>query len=214
MASFPGPYIPQPTDILGQYAKVVALRNALQQQQYEQQMRPLQLQQEQQAVQLQQQQLRDAQAGQAAYGEWDGKDYNDLASLIVKHGGSINAANQAAQFGLNVREKMSTINKNQAETLKTNNDVAAGKVNALTSLPDNQLQQAVLDTANEGIRAGWLDQQHYQTAQQLAQLPPQQLRAVLPTVAKGFMSMSQQADWALKQPELQIKTQEAQQMQQ
>ena len=109
MGSIPLPALdirpPQPFDYLGQLGKVTALKGMLQQQQFQQQMQPLQLQQQQQAVQIQQQQLRDTQAGQDAYGEWDGKDYDKLASLMIKHGSSIAAANQAAAFGLAQREK-------------------------------------------------------------------------------------------------------------
>jgi hypothetical protein len=87
---------PQQQDLLGQYARLVQIRNAIQQQQFQQQYQPLQLQQEQQAVAIQQQQVKDIQAGQAAFNAWDGKDYGSLAKLFVQNGGSIGGANQIA----------------------------------------------------------------------------------------------------------------------
>lgn len=69
MGAFPGPYLPQPTDILGEYGKAVALRTMLQQQQYQQQMQPLQLQQEQLQVQQLQLQQKSREAMLKAYTE-------------------------------------------------------------------------------------------------------------------------------------------------
>ena len=102
---------PQPQDYVGQFAKIVALRNALQTQQFQQQLQPLQLQQEQQAVAIQQQQVKDIQAGQQSFDQWDGKDYGNLAKLFVQNGGSISGANSIAMYGLNQAQK-------HAQTLK------------------------------------------------------------------------------------------------
>jgi hypothetical protein len=187
------------------YGKAVALKTALQQQAYQQQMQPLELQRQQQELALQQQQVQDVQAGQTAYGEWDGKDYGNLAKLIIQHGGSLNAANQVAMYGLNQQKTLSEIVKNEGEAgkakvdaLKTNNDIAAGAVNALLDVPDAQLPQAVLDTAQRGAQQGWMDPQHMQIAQQLAQQSPERIRLALPNIVKSYQSASQQAEDALK----------------
>jgi hypothetical protein len=225
----------QTPDVLGEYGKVVQLRSLLQNQQYQQQMQPLQLQEEQQNVAINAQKVKDIQAGTAAWGEWDGKDYNQLGSLIVKHGGSMSEANNARMFGLQAQEKYSTILKNgadagraQVETAQKNNDIAAGKIGALSDVPDADLPQRILQTAQEGVQNGWLDPQHAQMAQQLAQQPIAQIRQGLPLIAKSYMSESEQAKSALdaadlaakkaqlpgQQAESQMKTAEAAAMQQ
>src|SRR5215469_11984851 len=67
--------------------KALSIRNLLAQG------RTQQLQQEGLAQENEQRQIaiNDQKAMTAAMQDWDGKDYNDLVPLVVKHGGSANA---------------------------------------------------------------------------------------------------------------------------
>lgn len=90
MATIPLPELslqpPQQTDLLGQMGKVVALKSALQQQQYQQQMQPLQLQQEQLQVQQQQRSMQSQQALMQALVENPTADPDSLAQQAMKSG--------------------------------------------------------------------------------------------------------------------------------
>ena len=193
---------PQPApDVLGQYARLMELQRQLQ-------LQPLQIQEARNQLAIQNQQVRDIQAGQDAFNQWDGKDYTELSKLIIKNGGSLSTANQIALYGLDRQQKLADIilkrgeaGKNQVETLGKNNDIAAGKIDALMSLPDDQLSQGVLDAAQHGHEQGWLDPSHYQGALALAQQSPQQIRQQLPNIQKQYMSESLQAETALKHAE-------------
>jgi hypothetical protein len=197
---------------LTQIGQVAQLKSLLQEQQFrqqqmasEQQMQPLRLQQAQNVLTEQQQKIQDTKAGQAAWNDWDGKDYTDLAHLIIAHGGSLQSAQQVAQFGLDSLVKHSTILKNEGEgaaakatAMKTNADQQAGYFDALNNLPDNQLQQAFIQTVQDGLQSGRIDPAHAQLAQQIGQLPPDQIRTHLPLIVKSYTSESQQIENALK----------------
>lgn len=192
---------PEPVDTLGQYGRMVALKQAQQQMQYQQQMQPLQLQQEQQQLAIQHQQLVDQQAFHEAYSAWDGKDYDTLAGAVGKSGGSFQAVNSIRMAGLNQQKELSEILKNQGEagkahvqTLIDNNTIANQKISSLTG--DDP--QAVAAMAQEGLNAGWLDQQHAQALMKISQLPSDQMKATLPQFAKPFLSTATQADNAIK----------------
>jgi hypothetical protein len=216
MGSIPLPALDirtQPTDPLEQLGRVQQLRTMAQQQQmqqqqmqYQQQLQPLQLQQEQQNVALSQQKVKDVQAGQAAYNEWDGKDYNDFARLIIKHGGSVGSANEVAMYGLQRQKELTDIAKSQSEADKNNQEVQknnydklAGRITALNDLPDDQIGQGVMSLASDALRDKTMDQAHWQQAQQIANLPPAQIRQTLPNIAKWYQSESQQIENAQKQ---------------
>src|SRR5262249_30918949 len=80
------------------------------------------LQQQTQGMQLENQQrqqsLQDNQAMTAAMQNWDGKDLDELPSLILKHGGSANAVFSTKQQIIAQKEKLSQIAKDDAETGK------------------------------------------------------------------------------------------------
>jgi hypothetical protein len=202
----PALQIQPPNDPLEQLSRLAQLKAYLQQTQYQQQMQPLQLEQQRNQLTLQQQQIKDQQAGQAAYSQWDGKDYQDLAKLIIHNGGSVSSAQQVAAFGLTQLEKHSNIIKNEADagflkvqTQQKNNDKAAGAFDALNGLSDDQLPQAFGQTLQQGLRDGWIDQQHAQLGQQIAQQPAAQIRAALPFITKSYQAESAQQEAALKQ---------------
>ena len=189
----------QQPNMLDQYARLLQIKNAIQQQQFQQQMQPLQLQQQQQAVALQQQQVRDQQAGQDAYAEWDGKDYTDLAKKVIAHGGSLGMAQNVAAFGLARQKDMSEIAKNKGQAgldqitaAQKRDDTAAGRFDSLNAVSDDQLPQAFQSTLQEGLKNGWIDQQHAQLGAQVSQLPADKIRAALPIIVKGYESESAQ----------------------
>jgi hypothetical protein len=183
---------------------MVALRQALQ-------MQPLQLQQAQQAVALQQQQVRDIQAGQAAYGEWDGKDYGELASLMIKNGSSVGAANQVAMYGLTMKQKLADIYKTgteadraAVETTQKRYDQIAGAINAVNQQPDSDIAQNALDTSQRLLNDKVIDPQMYQGVQQMAQqvqqgqMTPDQFRQKMGFQAKALTAESEAATNAQK----------------
>lgn len=205
MGAYPALSIQPPENPINNVAKLVALKTALANQQYQQQVQPLELQAQQVALQEHQQALKDQQAGIQAYQQWDGKDYNDLADLAGKAGGSLNFVTGIRQKGIELRKNLSDALKNEGEagrakvqTMMDNNTIAAGKLSAISGLPDEQLSQGLLNTAQEGVQAGWIDPQHLQEAQKLAQQPPDQIRQQLPLVVKSYQTLAQQQDQALK----------------
>jgi hypothetical protein len=209
MGSIPLPALaaraPEQPDPLSQIGKVIALKNLMQQSQYEDQARPLQLQQAQAQNQITQQGLSDQKAGLAAMQEWDGRDYDALGRLIAKNGGSLSAVNQAQQAGLAIREKYSTIAKNDAETgakqidtLKEKNNLLAGRLNALADVPDAQLPQSILQSAQDALGSGLIDQQHMQQVTALSQMPPAQARQALAIFEKTLKGNTQQLEDAQK----------------
>jgi hypothetical protein len=222
MATMPAlPQLQPMPSPLEQYAQVAQLKSLMQEQQlrqqqmaYQQQLQPLLLQQQQQAVQENAQKLRDTQAGQQAFAEWDPKDgYDALAAGMIKHGASVASAQQVSQFGLNsLKTHSETIRNNaeagkaQVETQKANNDQQAGYFDALSAqddkgnylVPDGQLQQSFNQVVQDGLKSGRIDSQHAQLAQQIGQLPPDQIRAALPYITKSYQAESSQQETALK----------------
>ena len=98
--------------------------------------------------------------GQDAYAQWDPTSgYSGLASLIIKHGGSLNAANQVAAAGLAQQERLANTIKAhadagraQVEALQQKHDIAAGAIDSLLNLPDDQLQQGLLNQKSSAAR--------------------------------------------------------------
>jgi hypothetical protein len=209
----PLPQLQPMADPLESYSRIVALRSALQQQQLqqqqltsEQQLQPLRMQQQQNVLSEQQQKLQDVRAGQQAYAEWDPADgYDKLAALTIQHGGSVSSAQAISNFGLNMLKTHSEILKNEGDvgktkvdTLQKNNDIAAGKFDALNGVSDDQLPQAFSDTLTQGLNEGWVDKQHAQLGQSIAALPADQIRSHLPLIVKSYQSESAQQEALLK----------------
>src|SRR5260370_820341 len=120
MGGFPALQIRPPESPLQQFGQVQQIRSA----QQEQQLRGLQIQQAQQDI-------ADRHALTTAMTQWDGQDYKQLPMLVLKSGGSGNAAIQMSQNILSIKQKSSEIAKddsitaqNNAETeIKTNNEI-------------------------------------------------------------------------------------------
>lgn len=194
------PQITSPLQLLSQIS-------AVKQQQAE---APLRLQALQQNVQSggienqqAQQKLQDQQARTAAMTEWDGKDYNQLYPLILKHGGSADAVmslqsqvNEAKQKQAQTFKDQADGGKAQAETVKMKGDQIAGALGPLmdpTQVPDAQLPQALAATVQQLTQNGTLDPPHAQAAQQLLQsgANPSQIRQQLRLFSNGYLAQSQ-----------------------
>ncbi len=130
----------------------------------------------------------------------------DLVPLMIKNGASANAVmglkakvlEQQQAYSKMAADDATTGSKN-IETMKAKNDMIAGRLNTVMSLPDEQLGQGVAQAAQELAQQGLLDPQHAQLAAQLGQLPPAKIRSQLQLMEKGLSSQSQQIDQAAKQ---------------
>src|SRR5215469_786159 len=130
MGGFPALMIRPPESPLEQVARVEQLKSAVQ----GQQLQGLQIQQAQQ-------QLADQKALTQAMIGWDGKNPGDLPMLVLKSGGSGNAAMAAQQHILTLQNTASEIAKNDALTLQNNtktlldkNEQARGRILAVRGL--------------------------------------------------------------------------------
>lgn len=195
-------------DPLQQYGRVLAIRQAQQNQQYNQQAQPLQIQGEQQRLAIEQQQIADTKALTQAMQNWDGKSLDELPSAVLKAGGSANAVFSLQKQILAQHKELSDIAKNDAETgsknletLKGKNDLLLGKLQTVNGASDAELPQALMNAAQEAAQSGLLDPQHMQSVQQMAQLPPQQLRQALSVYEKSLMGSQAQLEAVKKQAE-------------
>ena len=203
----------QPPDLVGQYGRLLALKQ-------QQQMAPLQQQEAQQQVQggqldlqAKQLQLKDQQAMTAAMQQWGQPktekpdnlatgyaiqnpqagaaqpslgapatgsasmpNYDDLIELARKNGASFNAIKGLQTSILDMKDKASTIVKNDAQTgqynanaMKAKNGMVIDALSGALNAPDAQLPQQVMQTAQELAGKQLIDPQHIQLAQQIAQ---------------------------------------------
>lgn len=193
MSSIPLPALsvrpPEQQDLLGQFSKLQALKG-MQQQQQEQGLQ----------IQQQQQQMADQKAMTTAMHEWDGKNLDDLPSLILKHGGSANAVFTTKQQILGQKEKLSQIAKDDATTGATNletaakkNDMLLGKLQSVTDGP------SLIAATQDAVQSGLLDPQHAEAAQKIAQLPPEQFKQTLSVFEKSLMGQKAQFEQAQKE---------------
>ncbi len=109
-------------------------------QQTENQTRQVQLRQAQQSE-------ADQRALTAAMQSWDGKDWTQLPGLVLKNGGSGQAAFIASQHILDRQQKVSDIAKNDAatnasnlESIQKQNDQYRGRILSIVGAPQNQKQ--------------------------------------------------------------------------
>lgn len=148
------------------------------------------------AVDLQQKQiqLKDQQAMNAAMKQWSQvskpaastpgtapqasslPDYDSLIDLAKKNGASFSAIQGLQKSVLGMKAQASTIAKDDAQAgtanataLKTKNGMLIDSLSGVANLPDYQLVQGLLSTAQDLASKGLLDPQHVQMAQQLAQ---------------------------------------------
>ena len=181
---------PQPINVLGDAEGVASLKGAMQQQQLGQQEQQL----NQQKLQEGETALNDQKATTAAMQGWDGKDLEELPSLVLKNGGSANAVFGIKKQILDQKKAVSQMSKDDAETLKNNlesqaktNDYLAQQVDGLKTLvtdPKNPLtaQAAVAqfeDLKQKAVAAGHLDPKTAQGIQLDPTKPiPDQLQSI------------------------------------
>lgn len=182
------------------------------------------LQQQVQAGQLENQQrqidLKDQEAMNAAMQQWGQPkaggsssqdtsmpNYDDLITLAKKNGASFKAIQGLQTQVLGMKEKASTIAKDDAQTgaaqanaIKTKNGMLIDAMSGVLSLPDDQLAPGLLSAAQELSAKGLLDPQHIQQAQRLAQSgDPAAIRKALNIQITGIGGFNKLLEDAQKQ---------------
>lgn len=135
---------PQVSDPVQQYERALQIKSIIGQQALQQQ----QQRSNEIGIQQQQQSQQDQQAMTTAMQQWDGADYTQLPTLILKNGGSANAVYTAVQHLQDMKQKASEIAKNDAATNASNvestiknQDQYRGRLQAIINAPDDQKQQ-------------------------------------------------------------------------
>ena len=121
-------------------------------------------------------------------------NYDDLIDLAKKNGASFSAIQGLQSSVLAMKEKASTIAKDDAQTgndnanaMKTKNGMIIDAMSGVMNLPDQQIVPGLMSAAQELAAKGILDPQHVQQAQQLAQLgDPAKIRQSLQTQITGM----------------------------
>jgi hypothetical protein len=179
-----------PANPLDTMAKIQALRTG----QMQQQALALENQQRQVAVQNQQ-------ALTKAYQQWDPtQGYESLAHLAIQNGATGDTAMAIQKHAMDYAKEASDKAKADSETGKNNlesemkqHDFIAGQIGNAMNAPDDQLPNAIVQTAQRlSTMRGYdgkplLDPQHVQTAQNIAQMPPDQARTALSMLQKDYM---------------------------
>jgi hypothetical protein len=226
----------QVPNMVGDYAQLMQLRNAMQNAPIQNQILQQQAQAGQMDVQQKQIQLKDQQAMSAAMQQWGQPkpahaggstqgapsapstmpNYDDLVELAKKNGASFNAIKGLQTSILDMRAKAATIAKDDAQTgasnataMKTKNGMIVAAMTGVMNLPDEQIAPGLLSVAQELAGKGLLDPQHIQMAQQLAQSGnPASMRQQLDVYAKSLGGFSQMLTDAQKKVELGSKEKE------
>jgi hypothetical protein len=135
---------PQVPDPVQQYERAMQIKSIIGQQALQQQ----QQRANEIGIQQAQQSQQDQAAMTTAMQQWDGADYTQLPSLILKNGGSANAVYTAVQHLQDMKQKASEIAKNDAATNASNvestiknQDQYRGRLQAIINAPDDQKQQ-------------------------------------------------------------------------
>lgn len=177
------------------------IRNALGVQAFQQQaaLAPGQEQLQQQQIQQQQQALNDQKAVTTAMQQWDGKDLNELPSLILKNHGSAMAVFGTKKQILEQQEAVSKADDATLTSMAKKNSLQLGKLDSLDAVPDEQLGSAIRAAAQEGVVNKYIDPQHAQGLLQLSQQDPAAIRAQLPILKKGLQAHETQFSEAITQ---------------
>ena len=139
-------------------------------------------------------------------------NYDDLVPIAIKNGASFQAVQGLQQHVLQMKAQAATIAKDQAQageagasTLQKKNGMIVDAISGLSGVPDEQLPQAIQQTAQQLAQQQLFDPQHVQQAQQLAaiaQQNPQQARQQLSVMAASLGGFSKLVDDATKQLDL------------
>lgn len=187
------------------YARLLALKQAIQEQPMRQQILSQQAQQGQIQNEIAQRQLNDQKGMDAAMQQWTAKsapsagtataasgtmptgttttpaaavqpNYDDLLDLARKNNVSFGAYQGLLNQVLGMKEKASTIAKDDATTgnenanrMKTENGQRIDALSGVLNLPDDQLAQGLQSAAQDLASRNLYDPQHVQQAQALAQ---------------------------------------------
>jgi DNA-binding protein Fis len=130
----PTPFTP-PVELQRQRMDMLA-----QQQQMEQsaQLQPSRVAVAQQTAQQGALNLADQQAMTQAMKQWDGKDINDLPSLVLKANGSANAVLGLKSNIVKYQTDLAKMTADQLTNESTKNDAIAGHIDAIKGLPPEQ----------------------------------------------------------------------------
>lgn len=182
---------PDPYEAIGNALK---LKQAMQ-------VAPLQQQQAQQALQsgaldlqMKQQQVQDQQAATNAMKQWDGKDFNQLPSLILKNGGSASIVTATRKSLLDYQTGLTKLSTDQLANEKVKNDYFAQAIDNVKKLPAEQQPAAFEAAKADAVQRGHLDPQQAQSMQY--QGPDQ-----LDILEKSFMGHAAVIDQQLKSAE-------------
>lgn len=144
---------PSFTEQLGQ---TVALRNAMQQAQFQRQMQPLQMQQEQIKTQMAQQQLSDSQIIQKAFADNQG-DLSKTLTTAANAGASPNALMSLQQHAIEQDYKRAQSSEIDLKNQAAKNDQARGFIQSVLAAPPEQRVQAAQTAITQMKQQGLLD---------------------------------------------------------
>lgn len=144
--------------------------------------------------QMLQQQMHDQQATTAAMRQWDGKDVSDLPGLILKHGGSAQAVFGMKKEIVSYQRELGEMTKTQLANEATKNDVIAGHIDQVKSLPPEQQPQGFEAAKQDLVKRGYLQPEAAQTLQYQG---PEQLESL----EKFYQSHTQQTQQKLQESE-------------
>ena len=140
----------QQQDPLGQYGKLIALKNAMANQQQEQQLRPLQLQSAQAENQMQQQQLHDMQVGRQAL-QQSGGDYNKYLDSLRSGGVSPQTYMTAQKSLFDLQNSKATLDKTTLENQSKQFDQFQAHADGIQDALKKGDQNTALSLAQDGI---------------------------------------------------------------
>jgi hypothetical protein len=133
----------QPIDLVGQYSKILALKNMLQQQQFQQQMQPLELQRQQNELAMQQRGMQSQQAMMRALTEKPTADPDELAQTAMQYGAFpgdvLPQINQLKESAIKTQE----LRGKTLENVQKRADAFGQQAAMLLSIADPQRRQAI-----------------------------------------------------------------------
>ena len=159
MGTVPAPNIAQDAIQLAQMPQNAAAEYA----------RVAQLNQQTRAAQLENQQkqiaVQDQQAGLAALKDPAFKSMNDLPDLLQKHGASFNTIMGARSSALDYNTKLQAYTTDQLKNESTKNDLIAGHIDSIKSLPPEQQAGAFEAAKTDLVQRGAMTPQEAQQTQ-------------------------------------------------
>ena len=174
---------PQIQDPLQEYQRVAQIKGQIQQQELQQQ-----------DIAIKKQQAQDLQATTAAMQEADPKSptyFDDLPKLVLKHGGSANAATAMQQHGMTVQKTAMDLTDAQRKQWGESHKTIGDQLGTLLDpniVPDDQLHGAAVSKVNDLVQGKFIDPGQAQQYQQMIQqtTDPTQLRAGIGMIAKNM----------------------------